>query len=111
MGKLNKPVPPAPVLTPAAEPTPPAPGHAGRAGDTVALDAGDTVVLMEDVADSSLLDAVGRPAADASNQALQTGIRRGDHRAHPLHKGAPKTAAQPAAGAGGSGPSAWQHSS
>jgi serine/threonine protein kinase len=49
----HKPIRPAPVPTPAVELTTPAPAMLD-AQDTVALDAGDTV-LMEDVADSALL--------------------------------------------------------
>ena len=103
MGKLNKPIPPAPVPTPAAEPTPPAPAMLD-AQDTVALDAGDTV-LMEDVADSSLLDAVEAaqpPMPPGTKRYRLESERERPSRPTPLHKGAPKTAARKSAtGAGG----------
>ena len=103
MGKLNKPIPPAPVPTPAAEPTPPAPAMLD-AQDTVALDAGDTV-LMEDVADSSLLDAVEAAQPPMPPGTTRYGLeseRERPSRPTPLHKGAPKTAARKSAtGAGG----------
>ena len=103
MGKLNKPIPPAPVPTPAAEPTPPAPAML-EAQDTVALDAGDTV-LMEDVADSSLLDAVEAAQPPMPPGTTRYGLeseRERPSRPTPLHKGAPKTAARKSAtGAGG----------
>lgn len=102
MGKLNKPIPPAPVPTPAAEPAPPAPAMLD-AQDTVALDAGDTV-LMEDVADSSLLDAVEAAQPTMPPGTTRYGLeseRERPSRPTPLHKGTTKTAAhKPTASAG-----------
>ena len=95
MGKLKKPVPPAPAAKPADPP--PAPLDAQ---DTVALDAGDTV-LMEDVADSSILDAVEAAQPQMPPGTTRYGLESAHGRSSrpaPLHKGAARTAVRKPAG-------------
>lgn len=104
MGKLKKsvPPPPAPASTPTIEQ--PAPSVAAQdAQDTVTLDAGDTV-LMEDVADSSILDAVEAAQPQMPPGTTRYGLeseRERPSRPTPLHKGTTKAAARkPAGGVG-----------
>ena len=91
-GKVGIPLPPAPA---SAAPLPTR-REVPDAQDTVAMDAGDTV-LMEDVADSSILEAVeaGQPPMPPGTTRYGLESERGrSSRPAPLHKAAAKTAAR-----------------